>query len=77
MLRILILLASLSYLFGCASVPQTVQISPTTCLPMTTYTLQQETDVANELDKLPKDSNLRLFINDYATLRAENRACLK
>lgn len=60
-------------LVGCKTVSPVVTV---TCLPMADYTPAQEQAVAEEILALPpEDADLILMFNDYAVLRAADRAC--
>ena len=63
------------FLTGCATT-EPVPVLHNVCLPMVTYTPQQQAQAANELQKLGPKSELAQMIVDYGRLRAGNRKCL-
>lgn len=46
-----------------------------TCPAIVPYSLEQQTQVADELETLPPDAMTRRFMTDYGVLRARLRAC--
>jgi hypothetical protein len=46
------------------------------CLPLKTYTPEQQAAVSAALKALPSDSPLPEFIGDFGAMRAADRACL-
>lgn len=62
---------SVSYLIlsACSSVPVA------TCPAIVPYSLEQQTQVADELETLPPDAMTRRFVTDYGVLRAKLRTC--
>lgn len=65
------LIPALFLLTACQTVP-TVKVL---CLPMVTYSPEQEAKAAEELKALPPGSVLGTLITDYGRMRAEDRAC--
>lgn len=71
--HILVLLAV--SLYGCAATGTPPPSPGVRCPAIRQYTLTEEQAVAQELKKLPSDSSVKRFIDDYGELRVQVRAC--
>lgn len=71
-------LAGLS-LSGCASQPGPALapqiVTRLQCLPMVSYSKEEQAQAADELSKLPAGSMLARFVVDYGAMRSADRAC--
>ncbi len=63
-----LLLIGAAFLTGCA------QVVSEACPQIRTYSTEVQARAADELDALPADSVLPIFIGDYAVMREELRA---
>ena len=72
MKRLVIAGLILGTLSGCATAGRVEFI----CLPMSSYSVADQSAAADELDGLPEGSVIGRMIVDYGVMRAANRACL-
>ena len=70
---VILILLTLLMLSGCAT--NQVPVLHKFCLPMVSYSRQEQSEAAKELKKLGSRSELAQMITDYGKLRAADRAC--
>lgn len=46
------------------------------CLPLRTWSDADQDQLRREYDGLPKDAKMRIAFDDYAVMRAADRACM-
>lgn len=57
--------------------PQPVPVVTVQCLPLASYSPEEQRKAAAELAALPQGSSLAKLVIDYGKLRAADRACLE
>lgn len=75
MRRHILVLLAVSLVMGCAATGTPPPGPSVRCPAIRQYTLTEEQAVAQELKKLPSDSSVKRFIDDYGELRVQVRAC--
>lgn len=68
-----IAISIIPFLVSCTTTSSSIA---TNCPHVKTWTRPEESQMADELQKLPSDALLPAVMGDYAKMRAEARACL-
>ncbi len=70
---VVLVLLTLLMLNGCAAQP--VPVLHNFCIPMVSYSRQEQSKAVKELESLGSHSELAEMITDYGRMRAADRAC--